>query len=353
MSDLVAVIMAGGVGTRFWPMSTPERPKQFLALVGDRTLLQESYDRVVELTGPDRILVVTGQRYQSLVAEQLPRLQPSHILGEPFRRDTAAAVALAALVGRKLFGNPILAVLTADHWIRPVPQFHRALLSAARQARERDAIYTFGIRPRRPAVSYGYVEMGPAVFEDEGLSHHRLLGFHEKPDLKTAVGYVDSGRHCWNSGMFVFSADRILRALQRHLPAHLELLAPAVDAFGTAGWKQALRHAFEAMAPISIDYGVMEKAEEIWSVVAEFDWSDLGGWLALESFLPQRGGNRVHGRTAVLSAEENLVFCEDPEELVALLGVQDLIVVRSWGRTLVARRDRIEELKKLVEDLCP
>jgi mannose-1-phosphate guanylyltransferase len=350
--DMVVVIMAGGIGTRFWPASTDRRPKQFLSLLGERSLLQLSADRVSGLVPADRTLVLTNRAFVPLVREQLPHLPAHNVIGEPLRRDTAAAVGLGAVLARHRFGNPVIVTLTADHLIEPVAELHRTLLSAARGAAASGALYTLGIAPSYPATAYGYLERGQRVHDDDGIEHFELERFVEKPDAATAASYLESGRFTWNSGMFVWTADAILAELGQHLPDLLEALHGAVVHDRTARWTQALADAFARIEPVSVDYGVMEKASKLRSVAASFAWSDVGGWLALTDHLPRdRHGNWHRGRTVAGEASGNLVFCEDPGETVMLAGVDDLIVVRAGDRTLVAHRDHAERVKVLVAKL--
>lgn len=349
--------MAGGAGTRFWPLSTESRPKQFLSLFGQRSLLQLSHDRVAGLVPPERILVLTNQRFVPLVRQQLPELPQQNIIGEPMRRDTAAAVALAALLARHRFGNPVMAVLTADHLIEPVELFQRTLISAARAAAADDGVlYTFGIQPTYPATGYGYLERGEAVpgAGGDGVSHYALARFQEKPPRELAEKYLTSGRFYWNSGMFVWQNAAILAELQRQLPGHLAALEPALAHDRGPGWAEALERAFEPLQKESIDFGVMEKAERVRCVASTFEWSDVGGWLALEPFLAHdeagnahRGGLRGHG------AAGNITFCEDEQEVVALVGVRDLVVVRTGRTTLVTDKRNAEAVKALVAKLDP
>ena len=353
--NLVVVIMAGGAGTRFWPLSTERCPKQFLRLFGERTLLQLTYDRVAALVPPERVLVLTSAAFEQLVRQQLPELPARNVVGEPMRRDTAAAVALAALICEQEFDQATMAVLTADHLIEPPALFQATLLSAARQAAASDqALYTFGIKPGYPATGFGYLERGDHLCHDNGVEHYQLLRFVEKPDLETAQGYLDTGRFYWNSGMFVWSTAAIMAELERLLPAHLERLRPAVQRLGQADFEQALRRGFEPLDKISIDFGVMERARQVRCVEASFEWNDVGGWLALEQLMERDDqGNARQGRVATVDAANNLVHCEDPHEAVALVGVKDLIVVRAGGRTLVAHRDSTEAIKQLVQGLDP
>ena len=351
--DLVAVIMAGGAGTRFWPLSTEARPKQFLRLFGERTLLQLSYDRLAAMIPPERILVLTSGRFMELVARQLPMLPAANIIGEPMRRDTSAAVALAALLCRQRFGDPVMGVFTSDHLIKPQAEFERAVRSAAaRAARSGRALYTFGIQPTYPATGFGYLERGELLADDDGIQHFQLERFKEKPKLERAREYIESGRYYWNSGMFVWTVDAIIAELQRLLPDHLRHLEPAVKRDGQADWEQALRDGFEPLARTSIDFGVMEKAREVRCVVPSFQWSDVGGWLALEEHLEQDAQGNAHlGRLREHDSRRNLVFCEEPGETVALVGVEDLVVVRAGDKTLITHRNNTEAIKKLVADL--
>jgi len=350
--DLVIVIMAGGAGTRFWPLSTEKRPKQFLDLFGDRTLLQKSYDRISNLVPPDKILVLTNAAFVPTVMEQLPDIPGENIIGEPLRRDTAGAVGLAAFLCRKRFGNPVIVTLTADHLIEPVDAFQETLLSAARKAAKDKNLYTFGVAPSYPATGYGYLERGSRLDDDGGTEHFQLLRFKEKPDLDTARQYVESGNFYWNSGMFVWTADAIIEGLEKYLPGHAQALSLAVALDQTSQWDEALKAAFESIHRVSVDFGVMEKAENVCCVASKFSWNDVGGWLALRSCLSEdEAGNCCRGKALTLDATGNLIFCQDPDETIMLVGVEDLVIVRAGERTLITHKDRSEDIKKLVEEM--
>ena len=352
MDDLAIVIMAGGAGTRFWPLSTEKRPKQFLKLFGERSLLQKSFDRVSELLPAERILVLTSEAFVSIVRQQLPELPEDNIIGEPMRRDTAAAVALAALLCKKRFGECTMAIMTSDHLIEPLDAFQKTLISAAKEAKKENAIYTFGIEPVYPATGYGYLEMGAQTADDSGIRHFRLKRFKEKPDLNTAKEYIKSGKFLWNSGMFVWQTSTIIDEFERQLPAHINKISPAIEKDRTPEWENALRQAFEPLERISVDFAIMENALDVRSVEAGFSWSDVGGWPALDEFMEKdASGNSIRGNIRTYDATSNMVFCEDEEETVALVGVKDLIVVRTGKRTLIVDRGRAEDIKKLVAEL--
>lgn len=350
--ELVPVIMAGGAGTRFWPLSTEEKPKQFLSLFGSRSLVQKSFDRIAGIVKPERILVLTNARFLHYVREQLPQVPPENVIGEPVRRDTAAAITIAALLARKKFGNPVLVILTADHVIEPEVTFQNAVLSAARAAREAGTIYTFGIAPDYPARAYGYLELGEKLHCQDGVSHFRLLSFREKPEEHIARQYLAKGNYCWNSGMFIGSTDTILSQIQKFLPGHIARLDKALSSYGTAGWEEKFLRALEPLPSISIDFGVMEKAAGLRCAVATFFWKDVGGWLAMEEYLEKDAHQNSHrGYLHSLDANHNLVFCEDVGETVALVGVDNVVVVRAGKCTLIVDRHRTEDIKKIVKSL--
>lgn len=358
LSDTVAVIIAGGSGTRFWPLSTPHRPKQFLRLFGERTMLQHTFDRLRRLVSPERVLVLTGERFVSLVQEQLPEIPRANVIGEPAGRDTAAAIALATAICRARFGNPTMLVLPADHVIEPVEAFEAAVSAAIQAARAEEALYTFGVPPTYPATGYGYLEAGERLAcerpsddpDAQPIERYRVLRFREKPSLTVAKQHVASGRFYWNSGMFVWTVDTIAREIETHLPDHARLLFPLGDEWGTPAWNRRLRAVFPRVPKISIDFGVMEKAERVGMIKAPFSWSDVGGWTALSDFLQHDAAtNAVRGEVFGWDARGNIVYCADEKEQVALVGVDDLVIVRAGSRTLVAHKEKAEEIKKIVE----
>lgn len=347
-ADLFVVLMAGGSGTRLWPLSTETRPKQLLALTGERSLLQQTVDRALGLVPGHRVLVLTSARYLPAVREQLPEVPPGLVVAEPVPRDTAGAVALAAAIGRAISPGGVMAVLPADHLITATEPFLEAVRSAARGAASSEALYTFGIEPTHPATGYGYLEQGAPVPGEAG--HFQLARFCEKPDLATAQEFLASGRFLWNSGVFVWRTEVIWREIERHLPQHAARLGPLADRFGKPGFDEALAEAFAPLPKISIDFAVMEKAADVRMVRAGFDWCDVGGWPALGDYLPKDAlGNAHRGRIETLEARGNLVFCEDPAELVALVGVEGLVVVRAGARTLVVPAYRAQDIKALVD----
>jgi mannose-1-phosphate guanylyltransferase len=349
--NLVVAIMAGGSGTRFWPMSREERPKQFLNLTGSRTMLQLTRDRL-EGIAPQRILVLTNARFAGLAREQLPDLPPENIIGEPMPRDTSGAVALAAALVERKWPGAVLAILAADHTIEPPERFREVLFATAETAFAEGGLYTFGIQPRSAATGYGYLEVGEKLGERRGASFHKLVAFREKPDLPTAQAFLASGRHLWNSGMFVWRTSDIQRELLAQLPKHHAAMAKAAQAWGTPGFEEALRQAFEPLPKVSIDFGVMENASDVRCAVADFEWNDVGGWVALEQVLPRdEAGNWTQTDLLPIDASRNIVVSERPGHKVVCIGVDDLIVVVTPDATLVCRKSEAERIKQAVEAL--
>jgi len=351
--NLVAIIMAGGVGTRFWPLSTHERPKQFIQLFDDRSLLQKSYDRVAGIVPDERVIVLTNRQFTPLVREQLPNIPDQNIIGEPERKDTAAAVCLGALVAMKRFGNPVIVILTADHLIEPVEKFQQTLVSAVKEARGTGALYTFGIKPTHPATGYGYLEVGEKTAMDQDVEHFQVVSFKEKPNAEVAGQYLESGRYLWNSGMFVWTVDAIFGELALHLPKHVAHLTKAVEKMGTDQWEDELQERFASLARISIDYAVMEKAPRVLMVELGCEWLDVGSWPALEHVAElDEAGNAVVAENSILvDSFRNVVVCQD-DHLLAILGMDDCIVVRSADATLVCNKSdsqRLKEFTQLIE----
>ena len=337
-----AVIMAGGSGTRFWPLSRNDRPKQFLNIVGDASMLRQTWDRCVELVGdPSRVLVVTGRRYAALTAEQLPELGQENLLAEPEARNTAPCLAWAAAELRRRDPEALMLVFPADHVIEDIEGL-RASASAACAAARTGALVTFGVPPRYPETGYGYVEVGAALEVDSDVPVRHVEAFREKPDAATAAEYVSAGTFLWNSGMFVWSVEALLDAMREHLPEADSAAAAMIAAEDDAGRAAA----YAQMPATSIDYGIMEPASNVACVEARFDWSDVGSWEALAELLPaDEEGNVTRGDVIALDATGNLVHA--PGEKVAVLGVERLAIVRAGDVLLIADLDRSQDIKAL------
>ena len=342
MDDAVALVMAGGRGQRFWPLSTETRPKQFLDLEGGgRSLLQATVDRVAPLVGgPQRVLIATAEAYVDLVREQVPDLPGANLLVEPVGRDSAPAIALAALQVRQRFGDVVMGVFASDHRVADVAGFQHTVREAMTLARRENGLVTVGIRPTRPATGYGYLERGEAL--DPGF---RVARFVEKPSRATAEAYLAGGRHLWNAGMFVWRVEVVLDELDRHAP---ELMAPLRAAFESGTVAQR----FASLPKISIDYAVMEKATAVHAVAGDFGWDDIGDWLALERLLPKvEGASRiVTGKHAGHDAAGNIVYTDGDDDVLVAFGVEGLVIVKRGDTVLVFPKERVAEIKELLED---
>ncbi len=344
------VIMAGGGGTRFWPLSRRAQPKQFLAITGGKTLLQETWDRALLLVeGPENIVVVTSADYEELTRNQLTDLPTDNLLLEPQARNTAPCVAWASAWLEARDAAAVAFVLPADHLIRDLDAFVTAARAAAATARAEPVLVTFGVPPRYPETGYGYVEVGETVEVDGAgdVPVSRVVRFREKPNQETAEEYVAAGRFFWNSGMFVWATRSILDAFALHLPE----AADAAQRMLVADADEERAAAYAAMPATSIDFGIMERAANVACVRAPFDWSDVGSWAALCEVTPgDDDGNVTWGNVVAIDARDNLVHAPE-QEIVALLGVEGLAVVRSGDVLLIAALDRSQDIRDLRERL--
>jgi mannose-1-phosphate guanylyltransferase len=349
------VIMAGGSGTRLWPLSRGERPKQLLAVVHGKSLLRLSYERLSVLLPPERIFVCTLAAHRDAVLRDLKELPPENLLGEPVARDTANAVGFPAAVLLRRDPNAIFAVTTADHVIEPVEKFGEALRTAfAVMAKQPTALVTFGIVPTYGHTGLGYIHRGEALPGFKGA--YKVQAFKEKPDKPTADRYVESGLFYWNSGMFVWRADTVLGELEKHLPDSHRGLMRIADAWGTANQERTLADIYPKLPRISIDYAVMEPASlgkgKAGVVVVEMpvDWLDVGSWTSLaETLKVDDHENAVNAGAAVfVDSDDNIVISDDPEHLISTIGVSDMIIVHTRDATLVCPKRDSQRVKELV-----
>lgn len=341
--------MAGGSGTRLWPLSRADRPKQLLNILGGRSLLREAYDRLRAAIPPSDIYVIALASHLPAIAAELNETPSENLIGEPTGRDTANAVALAAAVLNELDPDTIMGVFTADHHIQPTEAFTDNLATAFAAAKEHsDALITFGIPPVEAHTGYGYIERGEPIAP--GL--YRVEAFREKPDATTAAAYMASGRHYWNSGMFVWRTTTILGEIERRLPdTHATMRRLAKTWFTSSGPAEAAR-SYSTLKRISIDFAVMEHAKNVLVVEAGFNWCDVGDWAALARILPADNAGNLSSAacTALLDSRNTIVVSED-DHLIATIGVDDLVIVHAAGATLVCRRDQVQRLRDLVARL--
>ncbi len=345
-----AVIMAGGSGTRFWPQSRREMPKQFLTLSGVRSLIQSTFDRCQPEITAEQFWVVTNAVQADATRTQLPEIPASQILEEPCGRNTAPCIGLAAIQLLAKDPNAVMVVMPADHVISPSIEFRRAIEQAERLIDADDRrLVLFGVRPTYPATGFGYIEKGESL--QGGKAGARVASFREKPDAVTAADYVQSGRFFWNCGIFVWRAKTILECLQRFEPDIHERLQTLMPHRGTEQWLRMLSDEFPKMKSISIDHAVLERADNICLLEAPFAWDDVGSWHALERLHPQdEQANTVVGLHAGVDTS-GCIIRTDKEHLVATLGVQDLIIVHTPDATFVASKHDEDGIRRLVEQL--
>lgn len=347
------VIMAGGRGERFWPESRTARPKQLLPIVGDRPMLAQTIDRLSGLVAADAVFVITNAEQRAAVLEICPELDPAKVVGEPVGRDTAAAVGLAAiLVGREDPGASF-AMLPADAVIHDAAELRTTLESAFAVAEAAPVLATIGIPARFPATGYGYIQQGAAFGDFAGRTVYEVQRFVEKPDLATAQGYVEAGGYFWNAGMFVWSVATIQAELERNTPSLWQALQAIRSGLEAGDDLDALLASrYPALEKISVDYAIIEKAERVVMLEASFDWDDVGEWTAIERHYPKDAhGNVTRGQAELADSANNIVYCRDDAHLVALIGVRDLIVVKTEDATLVCHKDQAQEIKNLVKTL--
>jgi mannose-1-phosphate guanylyltransferase len=355
---LHAIIMAGGTGTRFWPASTNDTPKQLLRLVGDATMLRQTLDRLGDLVPAERRMVVTNERLVAAVREQLSELPPQAVVGEPCKRDTAPCVGLAAMLVSRDDPNATMAVMPADHVIRPIEKFQAAIRQAVKMVEESPTrIVTFGIKPTYAAEIFGYIQRSENLASrgvpapESAAPTYQVQKFREKPNAATAKKYVDSGEYYWNSGIFVWRAATILNALRERQPKMLEHLEAIVAAWDSNERDTVLKREFAAIKPISIDYAVMEHATDVAVIEAPFEWDDLGGWQSLARLAgSDENGNTVIGRHVAMGTTGSIVRTDD-KHLVVMLGLKDTIVVHTPNATLVASKHDEEQIRKVVKQL--
>jgi mannose-1-phosphate guanylyltransferase len=349
---LHAVIMAGGSGTRFWPKSRRNRPKQLLRLHGDATMIQQTLGRIGPLVDPERTWIITGADQAEATREQLPDLPAGQVVGEPCPRDTAACVGLAASLVSRRDPDATMIVMPADHVIEPADEFRRTVKAAASVVDDDpSAFVTFGITPDRPETGYGYIERAERLGDPEGVPVYRVERFREKPDRATAEQFLSTGKFVWNAGIFVWKAGAVLDALARHRPALAEAIARVSGALDTPEFEETLAREYPSMEKVPIDKAVMEHAENVRVLEVPYRWNDVGDWRSLTALVPPDArGNTIQGPVHAVETD-GCIIVADEGTLIATLGVEDLVIVQSAGATLVARRDQLDRLKGMVEGL--
>ncbi len=350
-NEIAVVIPAGGGGTRLWPRSRRHTPKQFLDIVSERTMLQETADRVRELVPPERLFVITNAQHVGPVREQLADVPPANIVGEPEGRDSAPAIGLLAAPLEKVSGeDTVMVVLPADHVI-PHDAHFRAILQLAARVAQDGSLVTLGIPPTGPDTGFGYIQAGDVVAEDGGLTVYRVRQFREKPAQDVAEQYLRDGGYFWNAGMFIATV-RTLRGLYKtHLPQMEAPFARIVAALGTPDGPQVMADVFPTLPKISIDYGIVEKADQVAVIPADIGWNDVGSWGRLAEVLAAETGdeNIVVGHHVGVDTKGSLIY--SPQRLIATIGMEDIVVIDTPDATLICPKSRSEDVKKIVDEL--
>lgn len=342
------VIMAGGVGSRFWPMSTTEYPKQFIDVFGTgRTFIQMTYDRFKGLVSPENVWVVTSRQYADIVAEQLPDIPKGNILLEPCRRNTAPCIAYVSWRIKVKNPKANLVITPADHLVTDVVEFQRVVESALRFTSETDSIVTLGMTPTRPETGYGYIQ---ADLQEPSLSNkeiYRVDSFKEKPNLATAQQYIKSKEYYWNSGIFIWSVNTIVNALRIYEPEMSRIFESMLPVYGTDKEQAVIDEKFPLCESISIDYAVMEKADEIFVFPADFGWSDVGTWGSLHTIAPRDAqGNNVIGNKVKLYETHNCIVHTTEEKRVVVQGLDGYIVAEKGNTLLICKLDEEQRIKE-------
>ena len=343
---LTALIMAGGKGTRFWPLSTEEKPKQFLNLIGEETMIQMTINRIKPIIPIERIFVCTGEMYVDLVKEQLPELPERNIIIEPEGRNTAPCIALSAMVIDRYYKNSNMVVLPSDHLINDEEEFRNTLLAADSFIREKDeAIVTLGMNPTRPEVGYGYIKYSNEVLKSNDFRVIKVDAFVEKPNLDTAKKYLREGNYLWNGGMFIWSINNIINQIKMYSPNTYNSLINIMEVREDK-LQETINSNYENTEATSIDYAVLEKSKDVYVIPSNFGWDDVGSWEALDRYREKDElGNVLVGESKVVKANNNLVISSSNKVVVE--GLSDIYVIENDGKVLVGHKSNVANIKEL------
>lgn len=341
------VIMAGGIGSRFWPYSRNKKPKQFLDILGTgRTLLQMTYDRFEGITDPDRFLIVTNKHYFDLVKTQLPDVDESHILTEPLRRNTANCIAYASYKIAQKDKDAKIIVTPADHLILKEANFLEKIGLALQASNEDDRLITIGIHPNRPETGYGYIQ----YIDNENELAKKVKTFTEKPNIKLAKAFVESGEFVWNSGMFVWKVESIIKAFEKYMPEVAEAFEEGEAYYNTEKESEFIIKAYSLVKNISIDYGIMEKSNEVYVILGDFGWSDLGSWGGLHEIRIKDENNNVVEANALIYDSKSCFVKASPDKLLVVQGLENYLISDSDNVLLICQLDAEKKFKEFVSD---
>ena len=352
MDNLLCLIMAGGSGTRFWPRSRSLKPKQYLDIAGEVSLLQSTLKRVEAVTAPGNCYIVSSRHQAEILEEQATSIPVENLIYEPSGKNTLPCIGLSAILTRKKHPDAIMIVSPSDHLITDTAKFRESVMAAVKIADEKDGIVTIGINPTYPATGYGYVKTGSVISGEGEIRQFKVDRFVEKPDEATASGYLEAGGYFWNSGMFIFKISVFLDAVQQFAPELYAGLLKIESATGSSAFNDTLEATYSGFESISVDYGIMEHARNIFLVEGNFGWNDLGSWESVYQVSDKdSGGNATSGTKEALFIDSKNSLVHTDAGLVAVIGLDDVIVVRDGNAVLVCRRDAAENVKQAVDSL--
>jgi mannose-1-phosphate guanylyltransferase len=345
--SLYVVLMAGGVGVRFWPYSRNSRPKQFLDVLGSgKTLLQSTYERFLALCPAENIYIVTHEEHANLVKQQLPQVKEYQVLAEPMRKNTAACIAYASFKILKKDKDAVIVVTPSDHLILMETEFHEIIKKAAEQAKGQDKLITLGITPTRPETGYGYIQ----YHADKSFAK-KVKTFTEKPELLLAKKFLESGDFVWNSGIFIWGVQAIINAMREHLLEMTEIFEEALPKFDTPEEVEAIRSAYAQCKHVSIDYGIMEKATNVYVCLGNFTWSDLGSWGSIHEISNKDSNNNVVNANTLLYETRNCIIKGSSSTLIVAQGLNGYLIGEFGNVFIVCEKDREEQFRRFVNDV--
>jgi mannose-1-phosphate guanylyltransferase len=345
--NLYVVLMAGGIGSRFWPYSRNAKPKQFLDFLGTgKSLLQSTFERFLPICPAENIYVVTHEEHVAHVKDQLPALSPAQILAEPMRRNTAACIAYASYRIARQDMNAVIVVSPSDHLILKEAEFHEVIQSAVKEAEKQDKLITIGIQPTRPETGYGYIQ-----YHTENGFAKKVKTFTEKPELQLAKTFIESGDFVWNSGIFIWGVRAIIDALHKFLPELAEVFEEVSPKMGTAGENEAIRETYAQCKNISIDYGIMEKATNVYVCLGNFAWSDLGSWGSIHEISAKDKQHNVVNANALVYDTRNCIIKGSPDRLIVAQGLDGYLVGEFGNVFIVCEKDKEEQFRRFVNDV--
>ena len=349
-APLYAVIMAGGSGTRLWPRSRKRKPKQLLDIVSSKTMIQETVERLDPLIDGNHTLVVVGEVHFKDIDQQLAHIPTENILIEPSGKNTAPCIGLAAIHIKARHENAVMVVLPSDHLIRKANRFRKVIKAAAAVALKEQSLVTIGIEPTFPETGYGYIQIGEKAFTVQNEDVHKVVAFKEKPTLSTAKKFLKTGNYLWNSGMFIWSVETILSQIKAHLPSLYKGLMKIEASFGKDNESKVLARVYDSIEPESIDFGVMEKARKVLLLRGGFGWNDIGSWAAMEQLWPKdKDGNFLNADVVSIESSGNIIH--STKKLVAVIGLNDIVIIETEDALLVCPKERAPDVRHAVEEL--